>query len=154
MLGWLGIRAQRNDRDTSPDVGCWIYWRQLAVSKAPQRNGAPSVRERLVRRTGPELHVNRSLLRLLLRGWRRNLGPLKSSSKRFRTVLLCRVVFPLNRSGGNWLPGLVVDSLGRVTLRPDFREPIANAKLDAELFADVGAMIVMLMLVHGRWYVQ
>ena len=70
------------------------------------------------------------------------------------SVRLCRIAFPLDRPSGNRLPGIVVDSLGGVTLWPDLREPIANAKLDAELFADVGAIIVMLMLVHGRWYVQ
>ncbi len=64
------------------------------------------------------------------------------------------MAFPLDRPSGNRLPGVVVDSLGGVTLWPDVREPIANAKLDAELFADVGAIIVMLMLVHGRWHVQ
>src|SRR5262249_25900383 len=58
---------------------------------------------------------------------------------------------PFDRPRGDRLARFVVDTLGGVALGPDIGEPEANPKLDAELFAGVGAVIVVLVLVHrGR----
>src|SRR5262245_20034669 len=58
---------------------------------------------------------------------------------------------PFDRPRGDRLARFVVDTLGSVALGPDLGEPEANPKLDAELFAGVGAVIVVLVLVHrGR----
>src|SRR3954454_14958435 len=61
---------------------------------------------------------------------------------------------PFDGSSDDRVTLVIVDPLRRVALRPDIGKPEADAELDAELLAGLGAVVIVLVLEHGRRYVQ
>src|SRR5262250_3380180 len=60
----------------------------------------------------------------------------------------------MDRSSSYGPTSLIEDTLGGVSFWPNVRKPVTDSKLDAQLFADAGATVVMFMFIHRGRHMQ